>query len=95
MQVWKISIASPTGTFEAMLHINSECSNPVGEMRAKNGSGPMNDLKFGSGTIGWATKVERPMPMKLVFKGKYDERTMSGTVKFGIFASGTFTGVLA
>ncbi|MEP4529939.1 MAG: hypothetical protein ABJ050_21815 [Paracoccaceae bacterium] len=55
----------------------------------------MNDLKFGSGTIGWATKVERPMPMKLVFKGKYDERTMSGTVKFGIFASGTFTGVLA
>lgn len=95
MQIWKITIVSPTGTFEAQLHINSESPRPAGEMRAKNGSGPMIHLKFESGTIEWATKVERPMPMKLVFKGKYDDRTMSGTVKFGIFASGTFTGILA
>lgn len=95
MQVWKIAITSPTGTFDATLNIDAESSPPVGAMRAKNGSGPMNDLKLSADTIEWATKIERPMPMKLAFKGKHDAQEMSGTVKFGIFASGTFSGVLA
>jgi hypothetical protein len=32
------------------------------------------------------------MPMKLKFQGIIDGDVMSGTVKFGIFASGTFSG---
>ncbi|MEX3314097.1 hypothetical protein [Sulfitobacter sp. PS-8MA] len=95
MQVWKIAITSPTGTFDATLNIDAAQSPPVGEMRAKNGAGPMLNLTLGSDSIEWATKIERPMPMKLVFKGRHEEQTMSGTVKFGIFASGTFTGMRA
>lgn len=52
----------------------------------------MQGLKFHSDAIEWTTKIERPMPMKLTFKGKHDDEKMSGTVKFGIFASGTFAG---
>ena len=93
MQVWKIAITSPTGTFDATLNFDPKLSPPAGEMRARNGSGPMSDLKLGPDTIEWATKIERPMPMKTWVQGQV--RTMSGTVKFGIFASGTFTGILA
>ena len=32
------------------------------------------------------------MPMKLKLKGIIDGRSMAGTVKFGVFASGTFSG---
>ena len=55
----------------------------------------MLDLQLNENAISWATKVERPMPMKLKlklkFKGIIDGRSMAGTVKFGVFASGTFS----
>ena len=47
MQVWKIAITSPTGTFDATLNFDPKLSPPAGEMRARNGSGPMSDLKLG------------------------------------------------
>ena len=92
MSVWKITISAPTGAFDATLDINEHLPEPTGEMRAKAGSGPMQGLKFRSDTIEWSTNIERPMPMKLTFKGNHGDGTMSGTVKFGIFASGTFSG---
>ncbi|MGB5864582.1 MAG: hypothetical protein WBG95_09790 [Sulfitobacter sp.] len=95
MSIWNITITAPTGAFDATLEINSELPEPTGEMRAKAGSGPMQGLKFSSDTIEWTTKIERPMPMKLTFKGNHGDGAMSGTVKFGIFASGTFTGTQA
>lgn len=92
MSIWKITISAPTGAFDATLEINEELSVPTGEMSAKNGSGPMQGLKFHSDAIEWTTKIERPMPMKLTFKGNHGNEKMSGTVKFGIFASGTLSG---
>ena len=92
MAIWKITISAPTGAFNATLEINEDLPKATGEMRAKNGSGPMQDLFFHSDTIAWKTKIERPMPMKLAFKGSHGDGKMSGTVKFGIFASGTFAG---
>jgi hypothetical protein len=92
MSIWKIAISAPTGAFDATLEINEELPEPNGEMSAKNGSGPMKGLKFDSDAIEWSTKIERPMPMKLRFKGNHGNEKMSGTVKFGIFASGTFAG---
>ncbi len=91
MTNWNITITAPTGAFDATLHLQ----DGNGEMRGKNGAGPMLDLKLDADTISWATKVERPMPMKLKFNGTYDGDAMTGTVKFGIFASGTFSGTRA
>jgi hypothetical protein len=92
MTSWTITITAPTGAFDATLHVREDGEVASGEMAGKNGSGPMQDLKLSATTITWSTKVERPMPMKLKFNGIIDGDTMSGTVKFGIFASGTFHG---
>jgi hypothetical protein len=92
MASWTITITAPTGAFNATLHLQEDGDGPAGEMVGKNGTGPMLDLKLGATAIAWSTKVERPMPMKLKFQGIIDGDAMSGTVKFGIFASGTFSG---
>jgi hypothetical protein len=95
MTVWNITITAPTGAFDATLNIRDEGDGPTGEMNGKNSTGPMQNLTLGPSTIAWATKIERPMPMKLTFKGDHDGEVLSGTVKFGMFASGTFTGTRA
>lgn len=92
MEKWNITIDAPTGSFDATLELRAAADEPSGEMSGKNGKGPMLDLKLNENEISWATKVERPMPMKLKFKGIIDGRSMAGTVKFGVFASGTFSG---
>ena len=88
MTTWKIRIFAPTGDFGATLDVGED----GGTMGGKNGSGPMMDLKASDTTMRWATKIEKPMPMKLTFDGQIEGDTISGTVKFGIFASGTFEG---
>lgn len=95
MENWNITIKAPTGEFDATLTLGDEGGVPVGEMAGKNGKGPMQDLELSPAAIAWSTKVERPMPMKLKFQGTLDGDTMSGTVKFGLFASGTFSGAKA
>lgn len=90
MEYWNITIKAPTGEFDATLKLGNDGGVSVGEMAGKNGKGPMQDLEISAAAIAWSTKIELPMPMKLKFLGARDGDTMSGTVKFGLFASGTF-----
>jgi hypothetical protein len=92
LDTWKINIVAPTGAFDATLNLIGTPDKPTGEMAGKNGKGPMLDLKIDATHISWSTKVERPMPMKLKFQGAIEGNVLSGTVKFGLFASGTFSG---
>lgn len=92
MQVWTIVISSPTGDIRATLNLSDADGVVSGEMTGKNGSGPMLDLVSKDDVLNWSTKIDRPMPMTLKFKGQIDGDTLSGSVKFGMFASGSFTG---
>lgn len=91
MEKWNINIVAPTGAFDAVLELSESDGQTTGEMIGKHGKGPMLDLKYGADKVTWASKIERPMPMKLKFNGAVDGAEMAGTVKFGVFASGTFT----
>ncbi|MEM1235820.1 MAG: hypothetical protein AAGI10_02540 [Pseudomonadota bacterium] len=88
MTVWNIRISAPTGDFGAKLEIDGDTVVMSGE----NGSSPVTDLKASDNAMSWSTKIDKPMPMTLKFKGDIDGDAMSGKVKFGVFASGTFTG---
>ena len=88
MTVWEIRISAPTGDFGA----NLEVGDDGGVMTGKNGSGPIADLKVSDTAMSWSTKIEKPMPMTLKFSGDIDGDAISGKVKFGMFASGTFVG---
>lgn len=87
-----ITIEAPTGDFSAKLTLKESENTWVGEMAGKAGAGPMLDLELDGNDISWTTKIERPMPMKLKFRGAREGDAISGKVKFGVFASGTFSG---
>lgn len=90
MEHWAITITAPTGEIKATLRLDADAQ--TGEMSGKNGSGPMMDLECAGDALSWSTKIEKPMPMTLKFKGTRADDAISGSVKFGIFASGTFRG---
>lgn len=92
MKNWNITIKAPTGDFDATLTIFEEGGVSTGEMAGKYDKGSVQDLELSESAIAWSTKVERPVPMKLKFRGNLCGDTISGTVKFGLFASGTFDG---
>ncbi|KMW60613.1 hypothetical protein AIOL_000777 [Candidatus Rhodobacter oscarellae] len=90
MENWSITIQAPMGEIRATLAM--DLAAQTGEMSGKNGSGPMTDLVSDGDALSWSTKIEKPMPMTLKFKGTRDGDAMAGKVKFGVFASGTFSG---
>ena len=88
MEEWRITITAPTGTFPATLRLDGAS----GVMEGKAGSGPMTGLAREGERLRWATVIDRPMPMTLKFDARVDGDAIGGTVKFGLFASGTFEG---
>ncbi len=92
MHIWDIAIEAPTGSINATLKIDTSFAPIKGHMNGKGGSGPMEKLVFDGGKIAWSTKIQKPMPMTLSFRGNIEDDTITGNVKFGIFASGTFLG---
>ncbi|MEM8591547.1 MAG: hypothetical protein AAGF13_03380 [Pseudomonadota bacterium] len=88
MTTWDIQISAPTGDFGATLEVDGE----GGTMAGKNGSAPITDFKLSDTAMSWATKIEKPMPMTLRFDGEIAGDAISGKVKFGMFAKGTFEG---
>ncbi len=90
METWTLTIDAPMGKIPATLTLSADGQS--GEMSGKSGSGPVGDLTNSGGTLSWTTKIDRPMPMTLTFKGARDGDQLSGKVKFGLFASGSFEG---
>jgi len=93
MPAWTLTIFAPMGEIPATLTLAEDGS--AGQMAGKSGSGPVGALLVTDTTLAWSTKIDRPMPMTLHFKGTRDGDTLSGTVRFGLFAKGTFTGTRA
>ena len=92
MQIWNIVIKAPMGDIRATLTLRMSDGVVEGEMSGKGGDGPMLDLVLEEDAMKWSTKIERPMPMTLKFAGKIAGDTLSGKVRFGVFASGSFEG---
>lgn len=92
MEVWNVTIAAPSGEIRARLELFTQDGMRVGRMAGKNGSGPAEDLVWTDKRLAWSTKIQKPMPMTLKFNGTIDGDGVAGKVKFGVFASGSFTG---
>jgi len=90
LENWTIIIRSPMGETTAKLQFEQTGTGVNGEMTGKSGSGPIEAGRVDGDRLYWTCKIEKPMPMTLKFKGVRKGDEMNGTVKFGIFASGTF-----
>lgn len=95
MESWTITITSPMGETSARLQFEATDTGLSGEMTGKGGSGPMEKGRIDGDQISWRCNIQKPMPMTLKFKGTRAGSEMSGKVKFGMFASGTFVAVRA
>lgn len=91
METWNITITSPMGETTALLRFETNGADLGGEMTGKGGSGPIESGKIEGDKLSWACRIQKPVPMALKFKGIRQGDVLSGTVRFGMFASGTFT----
>ncbi|KNG95186.1 hypothetical protein [Pseudaestuariivita atlantica] len=92
MTTYDITISSPMGEFPATITLGEG----EGHMSGKGGSGPLEELhRAEDGSIRFNVRIDRPMPMTMKFSGVETDAGMDGTVKFGLFAKGTFAGTRA
>jgi len=90
LENWTITITSPMGKTSARLQFEQSGSDLIGEMTGKGGSGPMESGRTRGDNLSWTCKIQKPMPMTLKFDGVRQGDEISGSVKFGMFASGKF-----
>ena len=68
----------------------------LGGVQSGNGSAdPIDNITYnsGNGEIEWINKIQKPMKLKLQFKGVVQGNTMTGKVKTGFMGSFAFTAV--
>jgi hypothetical protein len=89
---WNLTMNSPMGPRPVNATFAANGSELSGSFKGAQGEAPVsgtiegNDLNFGA-------TVNGPMgEMNLKFAGTFDGDSVSGTVQFGAFGSGTFTG---
>jgi hypothetical protein len=92
---WSLSIKTPMGEQKATLSLEQNGAALTGQMSGSMGSVPIENGKAEGDQVSWSTKITSPMPMTLEFSGKKEGANLAGTVKFGAFGSGPFTGTPA
>ncbi len=95
MENWTITVTSPMGQTTAALRLDKQGPDLRGEMSGKGGTGPLEDGRIEGDQLSWTCRIQKPVPMTLKFKGVQRGDDLSGTVKFGMFGSGTFAAIPA
>lgn len=92
---WNVVMQSPMGARDATAEFTSAGSELSGNFGGAAGSTPLTGSIDGN-DVNWAATVNGPMgQMELKFAGTLDGDALSGTVAFGAFGSGSFTGTRA
>lgn len=92
---WTVTVKSPTGPMDSSL-VLEKVNGVLGGVQSGNGSADtIDEITYNSsnGEIEWINKIQKPMKLKLQFKGVVDGNTMTGKVKTGFMGSFSFTGV--
>lgn len=89
---WNITMQSPMGARDVNAELKQNGSAIEGSFSGPQGSAPVSGTIDGA-NINFAATIAGPMgQMELKFGGTLDGDSMSGTVAFGAFGSGSFTG---
>ncbi|MBA4179085.1 MAG: hypothetical protein C0506_00710 [Anaerolinea sp.] len=92
---WKVVMQSPMGARDATAEFASAGGALSGAFGGAAGAVPLSGSVDGN-KVNWAATVNGPMgQMELKFDGTVDGDALSGTVAFGAFGSGSFTGTRA
>jgi hypothetical protein len=89
---WEITIKGPTGPMATTLKLKHEGGVVSGVQSGRGGASPIAQFESDGGNISWTGHVEKPMKMKLEYKGVVSGGKMSGMVKAGFMGTFSFTG---
>lgn len=92
---WNLSIKTPMGEQKAMIELKQDGGALTGTMSGAMGAVPIENGSADGDNVKWNAKVTSPMPLTLEFSGKVEGGNLAGTVKFGAFGSGPFSGTPA
>ena len=92
---WNLTMQSPMGARDVSAELKANGGSIEGGFSGPQGAAPVSGTIDGN-AVSFAATVAGPMgQMELKFAGTLDGDSMSGTVQFGAFGSGTFTGARA
>lgn len=92
---WDMVMQSPLGARNVKANFVSAAGALSGTFEAEQGSAPVSGTADGD-SVSFGASIVGPMgPMELKFSGQVVGDGISGSVNFGGFASGTFTGTRA
>jgi len=93
---YNITMNTPMGDRPATVTLAADGGALSGTFGGGQGSVAITDGTTSGDDVAWAATINGAMgEMKLAFSGKVDGDTIGGTVQFGMFGSGLFTGTRA
>lgn len=92
---WNVTMQSPMGARDVKAEFTSNGNELGGSFSGAAGATPLSGTIDGD-KVAWSVTVPSPMgEMVLKFDGALANDALSGTVAFGAFGSGPFTGTRA
>ncbi len=88
---WTVTVKAPTGAKPSSLILEDVNGVLAGKQTSEDGPVDVIDsitFDSSSGAIEWTNQIQKPMKLKLEFKGVLEGNTISGKVKTGFM--GTF-----
>lgn len=89
---WNVTANSPMGSQQATLTFKTDGDSLSGSMAGQQGTVEISEGSVDGNDLKWSIQIQQPMPMKLEFAATVDGDSISGTIKFGAFGSGSISG---
>lgn len=91
--MWNLKLQTPMGERPVTVRLAAAGAVLTGALVGAAGESPLTDGSLDGAKVAWSTMFTGAMgEMKLDFAGTVDGDSVSGTVQFGAFGSGTFSG---
>ena len=91
--MWNLKLQTPMGERPVTVRLAAAGAVLTGALVGAAGESPLTDGSLDGAKVAWSTMFTGAMgEMKLDFEGTVEGNTISGTVQFGGFGTGTFEG---
>jgi len=90
---WKLTVKGPTGPMPSILELEEKDGALTGTQSGQGNTSQITEAKVEGDSISWINHTDKPMKMKLEFKGTINGDEMSGKVKAGFVGNYPFTAV--
>ncbi|MEX2032499.1 MAG: hypothetical protein WEA81_06495 [Dehalococcoidia bacterium] len=90
---WKITMNTPMGSRDVTLTLDTSGGGLAGEVGGAQGTQAVTNGKVDGDSATWDVEMSGPMgAMTLSYAGAVEGDSIKGTVQFGSFGSGDFSG---